>query len=162
MIEFGSENKEIWNNCKTAPFLLKLEDSSEESLRVVIAFPMYGKDDTVPDDCPGSVRALLAQSKPVLEDKEEVYEIVFDNYIIYQNRNESYTAWDDYEVRKGKYLIIFDRSRLLDYYENVLFDFDNEDTKKNRRKHYGIYTQRHILDIISNSEPRIRKIGIEP
>ena len=88
---------------------------------------------------------------------EQVYEIVFEDYVIYQNRNESYTVWDDYEIRRGHYLVIFEKSRLLDYYENVLFDFDDEETKRDKRKHYGIYTENHILDVISNSEPKIRK-----
>ena len=92
---------------------------------------------------------------------DQVYEIVFENYILYQMRNESYTSWDEYEVRKGRYLIVFERSRLLDYYEDSIFDFDSEETRKTQRKHYGIYTENHILDIISNEPPKIRRIGAD-
>jgi len=99
-----------------------------------------------------------ADSCPVYKDMNQIYEIVFDDYIIYQNRNESYTCWDDYEIRKGNYLIIFERSRLLDFYEVLLFDFDDDEVKMNKRRHYGIYTENHILDVISNSKPRIQKI----
>ena len=76
-------------------------------------------------------------------------------------RNESYTSWDEYEVRKGNYLILFEKSRLLDYYEDVIFDFDSEEIKKTQRKHYGIYTENHILDIISNEPPKIRRISLD-
>ena len=165
MIEFGGENKKINMKCKTAPFLLSLEDTPDNVLRIVIAFPMEGEEGTDIDNFPepykSRVEDMLIHSRPVYEDKEQVYEIVFDDYVIYQNRNETYTVWDDYETRRGNYLIIFEKSRLLDYYEDVLFDFDDEETKREKRKHYGIYTENHILDVISNSEPRIRKIEIE-
>ena len=162
MIEFGGENKEINEKCKTAPFLLSLEDTPDNVLRIVIAFPKEGEEgadlDNFPEPYKSRVEDMLIHSRPVYEDMDQVYEIVFDDYVIYQNRNESYTVWDDYEIGRGNYLIIFEKSRLLDYYEDVLFDFDDEETKREKRKHYGIYTENHILDVISNSEPRIQKI----
>ena len=162
MIEFGGENKEINEKSKTAPFLLSLQDTPDNELHVVIAFPMEGEEgadqENFPEPYKSKVEDILIHSKPVYEDMDQVYEIVFEDYVIYQNRNESYTVWDDYEIRKGKYLIIFEKSRLLDYYEDVLFDFDDEETKRDKRKHYGIYMENHILDVISNSEPLIRKI----
>lgn len=165
MIEFGRENKEINEKCKTAPFLLSLQDTPDNVLKIVIAFPMEGEEgadlDNFPEPYKSKVEDLLIHSRSVYEDMDQVYEIVFEDYVIYQNRNESYTVWDDYEIRKGNYLIIFEKSRLLDYYEDVLFDFDDEETKRNKRKHYGIYTENHILDVISNSEPRIRKLQVE-
>lgn len=163
MIEFGGENKEINEKSKTAPFLLSLEDTMDNVLRVVIALPVEGEEgenlDNFPEPCKSKVDDLLIHSRPVHEDMERVYEIAFHDYVLYQNRNESYTVWDDYEIRKGNYLIIFEKSRLLDFYEDVLFDFDDEETKRDKRKHYGIYTENHILDVISNSEPKIRKIS---
>lgn len=164
MIEFGGENKEINEKCKSAPFLLSLEDTPDYVLRIVIAFPMEGEEgadlDNFPEPYKSRVEDMLIHARPVYGDMAQVYEIVFDDYVIYQSRNESYTVWDDYEIRRGNYLIIFEKSRLLDYYENVLFDFDDEETKREKRKHYGIYTENHILDVISNSEPRIQKIEI--
>lgn len=165
MIEFGGENKEINEKSKTAPFLLSLEDTPDNVLRVVIAFPMEGEEgadlDSFPEPYKSKVEEMLIHSRPVYEDMDQVYEIIFEDYVIYQNRNESYTVWDDYEIRKGNYLIIFEKSRLLDYYEDVLFDFDDEETKREKRKHYGIYTENHIIDVISNSEPKIRKLAVE-
>lgn len=164
MIEFGGENKEINEKSKTPPFLLELSDDPNNILRVVIAFPKEGEEGENLDDFPepykSRVEDLLVHSRPVSEDMDQVYEIVFEDYVIYQNRNESYTVWDDYEIRKGNYLIVFEKSRLLDYYEDVLFDFDDKETKRDKRKHYGIYTENHILDVISNSTPIIRKIEL--
>lgn len=165
MIEFGGKNEEINEKCQTAPFLLSLEDTPDNVLRIVIAFPMEGEEgadfESFPESNKARVEDMLVHSCPVYEDMDQVFEIVFEDYVIYQNRNESYTVWDDYEIRKGNYLIVFERSRLLDYYEDVLFDFDDEKTRREDRKHYGIYTENHILDIISNSVPRIQKIAIE-
>ena len=44
MIEFGGENKEINKKSKTAPFLLSLQDGPDNTLRIVIAFPMEGDE----------------------------------------------------------------------------------------------------------------------
>ena len=165
MIKFGGENKEINEKCKTAPFLLSLEDAPNNVLRIVIAFPMEGEEgadlDNFPESYKSRVEDMLIHSRPVYEDMDQVYEIIFDDYIIYQNRNESYTVWDDYEIRKGNYLIIFEKSRLLDYYQGVIFDFDNEEIRTSQRRHYGIYTENHIIDVISNSKPKIQKICID-
>ena len=59
---------------------------------------------------------------------------------------------------KSKYLVIFERSHFLDYYESVIFDKDT-DNEKVCRKHYGIYGENHIIDVISNEPPTIRKIN---
>ena len=78
--------------------------------------------------------------------------------IMYQCRNESYTIWDDEEVRIGKYLCIYEKSKLLDFYGSVVpFDWNDAETKA-KRKHYGIFTQNHIIDIIANEPPVISKV----
>ena len=161
MLEFGGENLEINEKSRLAPFLLSLSDDQDLTLRVVIAFPKDGEAGTDPESLNEKVKVLLDKCVPVGADMDQVYEIVFENYILYQMRNESYTSWDEYEVRKGRYLIVFERSRLLDYYEDAIFDFDSEETRKTQRKHYGIYTENHILDIISNEPPKISRIGAD-
>ena len=165
MLEFGGENLEVNEKSSLAPFLLSLSDDQNLTLKVVIAFPKDGEAgsnlESFPEDLRGKVEGLLAKSIPVSADMSQVYEIVFEHYILYQMRNESYTSWDEYEVRKGNYLILFEKSRLLDYYEDVIFNFDSEEIKKTQRKHYGIYTENHILDIISNEPPKIRRISLD-
>ncbi len=158
MLEFGGENTEINENSSAAPFLLSLSDDKNLTLRIVIAFPRAGEAGSNPEESGSGLDDLLAKSVPVYVDMSQVYEIVFDGYILYQMRNESYTSWDDYEVRKGRFLVVFERSRLLDCYGEMIFDFDSEETRKTQRKHYGIYTENHILDIISNAPPTIRSI----
>ena len=145
MLEFGNENEEIID----APFVIEMSDNGDNELRIIIALSARSsKEENIFDDSL-EINKILANSCPIYEDMENLYEIIFENYILYQCRNESYTSYDNCEVRKGNYLIIFEKSRLLDYYEDVIFDFDYE-SEKSHRKHYGIYTQRHIIDVISN------------
>lgn len=163
MLEFGVDNKKITANCSNAPFLLSIDDNEDNRLRIVIALPKRGEEGEGVDiegaasDFDRKLNEMLMQSYPVCEDMDNVYQILFDSYIIYQCRNEKYTKYDRGEIRKGKYLIIFEKSRLLEYYEEVIFDADFGQMKS-KRKHYGIYTENHIIDVISNEAPIITKI----
>lgn len=165
MLEFGTENGEINADSSCAPFILSVNDNADNELNIVIALPKRGEMGEgvslkgYPDNDGHKLQEMLIHSYPVYKDMDNVYQISFERYIIYQCRNESYTSYDDSEIRKGKFLIIFDRSRLLDYYKDVIFDFDNEQTKR-ARKHYGIYTENHIIDVISNIPPTISKIQL--
>lgn len=165
MIAFGTDNEEISQGLSyNAPFLLSMTDNSENELSIIIAFAKIGEKgaDLDPASYPAGIsdkaKDMLLESSPIYEDGDQVYEIRFKDYVIYQCRNESYTAYDHSEVRKGSYLILFEKSHLLDYYEDVLFDWDDAETKA-KRKHYGIYTEFHIIDVISNSAPTITKIS---
>lgn len=55
-------------------------------------------------------------------------------------------------------MVIYEKSRLLDYYKNVIFDFDSGTAD---RRHYGICTENHIIDVISNEPPSIKKISCD-
>ncbi len=164
MLAFGTDNNEISANSPNAPFLLSMTDNSDNELSIIIALAKKGEKGAdldltgYPPEIADKAKDMLLESYPVYEDTEQIYEIRFNDYVIYQCRNESYTYWDDSEVRKGKYLIIFEKSNLLDYYESVLFDWDDADTKS-KRKHYGIYTENHIIDVISNTAPTITKVN---
>lgn len=162
MLEFGTENKEITVNSPSAPFILSINDNADNQLKILIALSKKGEKENLdlkeyPNDGGNKLQKILMHSSPVYEDMDNVYQILFERYIIYQCRNESYTSYDEGEIRKGNFLIIFERSRLLDYYKDVIFDFDREKTKSTR-KHYGIYTENHIIDVISNIPPIITKV----
>jgi hypothetical protein len=84
-------------------------------------------------------------------------QIKFNDYIMHLTRNESYTVPDDYEVRKGRYLVMFEKSRLIDFYDLVIAHTEDY-SWPGRGKHFGIYTCDHLIDIISNSTPIITKL----
>ena len=156
MLTFRSENSEINKHSRLAPFVLSIKDDPDNRLSIVIALP---KNCPAADDISDPrLKDILSHSTRVIEDTEQLYEIAFGSYVIYQCRNESYTSYDPTEVMKGKYLVIFERSHFLDYYESVIFDKDT-DNEKVCRKHYGIYGENHIIDVISNEPPTIRKIN---
>ena len=156
MLEFGAKNEEINQYCRLAPFAISVNENSDNELSIIIAFPAPINDK--PDYDNQRINEILSNTNRVGPDLNRMYEIRFERYIIYQCRNESYTCWDASEIRKGEYLIIFEKSKLLDYYENVIFDFDRDCDKPNR-KHYGIYTENHIIDVIANEPPVIKKLN---
>ena len=84
-------------------------------------------------------------------------QIQFSDYIMHLTRNESYTAWDNDEKRDGKYLILFFKSQLIDFYDRAIIHTEDY-SWPGRGTHYGIYAAEHIIDIISTSEPIVQLI----
>ena len=145
----------------TAPFILSVTDDADNTLRIVAALPVIGnKGEAVMPALPPQIREVLRATCPIYPDGER-YEIVFRRYIMYQMRNESYTSWDGYEQREGKYFLVFRRSRLLDQVENITIACRAPDGTcfPGEWTHYGIYSQNHILDVIAEEAPVITKLG---
>ena len=91
-------------------------------------------------------------------DENAKIKLIFENYLLYQVRNESYCVFDADEVRGGTYLCTFERSKLLDYLPRAIDVHlipDGTDAPASW-KHYGIYTQNQIIDIVAPSEPTVR------
>lgn len=157
MINFGTENKEL----KTLPFLIKSIEEVDNDITFIVSLPIIGEKGTgieeIEDmEIPG-LKELSIESRPIYPDENNLYEIVFEDYVLYQTRNESYTSWDDYEIRRGKYFIIFEKSRLLDYVSQLVETDIVHAYYPNGYKHYGIYCQNHIIDIIATKEPIIKR-----
>lgn len=143
-----------------APFLLRLWDDEDGVLRVVIALARAGETGAGARTGNAGIDAILDHCRPITPDEDAVYEITFERYILYQTRNESYSSYDAYEVREGQYLIRFRRSRLLDALP-LLTDccrWEDGTCYPGEWTHYGIYTQNHILDVISTESPVIRRV----
>ncbi|MBQ4042856.1 MAG: hypothetical protein IJD06_02580 [Clostridia bacterium] len=164
-LRFGGENEILREKGKTPPFLLKLEEPGDNSLRIRIAAPRDGEAGTGIDPAADSwnvpgLREMLEKSCPVYADASRCWEIVFPQYLMVQVRNESYTVWDDYEIRRGRALILFERSRLLDSLQTVTIcrKMNDGEWYPGEWKHYGIYTEDQIIDVIAHTEPQIRRI----
>lgn len=96
--------------------------------------------------------------RPLCPDENAKIELIFENYLLYQVRNESYCVFDADEVRGGTYLCTFERSKLLDYLPRAIDVHlipDGTDAPASW-KHYGIYTQNQIIDTVAPSEPTVR------
>lgn len=79
---------------------------------------------------------------------------------MYQVRNESFCSYDSDEIRPGKFMIVFEKSKLLDY---LMVSTDacqlNDGTfYPGEWRHYGIYTQSHIIDVVALDEPKVFRI----
>ena len=152
MIEFGSENIGM----EKGTFLARLEEGEDNKLTVTISLSTKGEvGENIPDNEKGVIKRILEKAKPVYPDNENTYEIYFENYVMYQVRNESFAAFDEDEVRCGNRLINFEKSKLLDYVKTVVWA---DEKYFGGYKHYGIYTENQIIDVISQVEPTIKKL----
>ncbi len=149
---FGSEQ----------PFLDVLADGSQEELRLVLTGSRCGavgeKGSFEPEEPNGALRHILASARPVVADEGLRCEIVFEQYILYQVRCESFADGDPKEVSQGRWLLICEESTLLSHLGDYTLAQRLADGAyfPGEWKHYEIITQRHIIDVVATGEPRIR------
>ena len=145
-----------------APFLISLSDGLQEELHIVIAPAEVGKlganipeFDDADEATQQALHDILSGTRPIERNEGCQYEICFQEYIIYQIRCESYCSFDPEEIRHGRYLITFEKSKLLSYLSSVTDaqQFDDGSFYPGEWKHYGIYTQNHVIDVVSHCPP---------
>lgn len=152
-----------------APFLISMSDGLQEELRLVIAAaeigPVGGRIPELHESDEATRQALhkiLADSRPIEINEQCVYEICFHEYILYQVRNESFCSYDPDEVGRGKYMVLFEKSKLL----SRLGDFTDAQQLEDgtfypgKWTHYCIRTQCHVIDVISHCPPTISASSI--
>lgn len=154
MIEFGKTTKQA---VKRAPFLISAEEDEDNVIRFVVALCAAGEEGAYADDMGiPALGEILKKCRPLEPDENNMYEIIFEGYIMHQITNESFDVGDDTEIRCGDYFVMIEKSRFLDYCNMVTIKELTRDMKQ-----YGIYCQNHIIDIISQYPPTIRKIQAE-
>ena len=152
MIKFGEKYK----NDDILPYILKICDSTNNILKIIVTLPLLGeKGSEVSNTGDKELDEILKESYPVLINYNEIYEIVFENYIMYQIRNESFANPDENTKISGKYFVIIKNSSYLKMVKNITFYSDIFDDKY---IHYGIFSWNHVVDIISAEKPKIRKL----
>ena len=83
------------------------------------------------------------------------FQIVFESPITWQVTDESYTSWDDYEIRDDKNSIqILEKSKFFDY---IMKNHGWFEDVVGPGKHYRILTLDQIIDVISCDVPIIDK-----
>ncbi len=95
-----------------------------------------------------------AQSIDVGDDSR-LFLVRFRRIVAWQVIDESYTQWDEYEIRDDKnFLQCLSRSKYLDYinanhgwYEMTL----------GPASHYRIWTKRDVVDVVSCEQPEIEE-----
>ncbi len=85
-------------------------------------------------------------------DSCEKYNIIFNNYVCYSIRNESFTSEDKEEVYVGNVFRVYSKSKFLDYIHSSCIGLDILAPKM---KHYEIVCLNHIIDVATVNEPII-------
>ena len=83
-----------------APFLVSLSDGLDNELRIIISpasIGEVGSRNVEPAD--SILHGILSKCRPITPDQRDQYEIHFENYIVYQNRNESWATYFPEEIR---------------------------------------------------------------
>jgi len=150
---FGNEYRNL--------FLKQLIDTEDNELTIFIAksekvVPSTLSLDEEKDE---KICELLSTTMQLVPDETQVYRIHFDRYILYQGRLESYAYNDDEHVSVGQGLILFKKSKLLDYVNDVMdVPLVMHMQQKSKLLHFGIYTLNNVIDVIAFCEPIIEKV----
>lgn len=160
MIMFGNDSGLDTN----APFILDIHDNIDNELYIIVSLSTLGeKDSNLSDVVENKVLLdMLKESSPIEIDNNNIFEIIFEKYIIYQTLNESYCLHDEYEIGQGKYFVEIQRSHLLDQLEifaPVCTADEDGEYYPYKPRHFRIISQNHILEVISDKQPIIRKVA---
>lgn len=146
----------ILSQDRYAPFMTSLSESSNNELTIRLAPSFEGDVGCGAEKEPNpQLRRILGDARPLLPDKKRVYEIIFDRYIIYHIRNESFFSGNSEDKFLGRFLRIYQKSFLLDNLSRMTDAQMLDDGRFYPAKwtHYGIITLNHIIDIISFTNP---------
>ena len=83
------------------------------------------------------------------------YEVVWDSYISYAVRNESYCIWDKEEDWTGNAFRVYSKSKFLDFIAggtSASADYPGTFV------HYEILCSDHIIDVVSEHPPTVHRV----
>lgn len=151
MIKFGKKYKN-----DNMPYILNINDNVDNVLKIIVSLPYSGEKGSEASNTGNKdLDEILKKAYPVLIDYNEIYEITFESYIMYQTRNESFTYPDEKSKVLGEYFTIIKNSSYLKMVKSITFYYDMFGDKYT---HYGILSRNHVVDIISAEEPKIVKL----
>ena len=151
MIKFGEKYKN-----DNMPYILNINDNIDNVLKIIVSLPYSGEKGSEASNTGNKdLDEILKEAYPVLIDYNEIYEITFESYIMYQTRNESFAYPDEKSKVLGEYFTIIKNSSYLKMVKSITFYNDIFDDKY---MHYGIFSWNHVIDIISAEEPKIVKL----
>ena len=146
----------------SAPFLSVLEECPDNELHIRISVASVGEmEPQMLDGLSEAVASVIAKCRPI-QPSSRVIDIRFENYIMYQVRNESFCKFEPKSIRNGNYLATYEQSKLLEYL-SVATDVQQGDDGSFYPApwvHYSIFTQNQVIDIISHCDP-VLTVGTE-
>lgn len=151
MIKFGEKYKN-----DNMPYILNINDNIDNVLKIIVSLPYSGEKGSEASNTGNKdLDEILKEAYPILINYNEIYEITFESYIMYQTRNESFAYPDENSNVLGEYFTIIKNSSYLKMVENITFYYDMFGDKYT---HYGILSWNHVVDIISAEKPKIVKL----
>ena len=129
------------------------------TLRVVVVEARTGerKEEDYQDETNETLRKILQGSVPIEVHQDSMYaRVVFERVVAWQAIDESYTSWDDYEIRDdNSSLQVLSRSRYLEHinkhhgwYKDVV----------GLAQHYRVLTYDEIIDVVAIEPPTVEEI----
>jgi hypothetical protein len=141
-------------------YLDSILEPEENTLRLVIAEAGDGgpSDPTKFKDEGPELQRILSESREIAHLPGMLkFELLWNSYIAYSVRNESFVSRDDYEQFEGRLLVTYTKSRYLDFVSAATFaspDYPGSFT------HWGVFCLNHIVDIVSVEPPQIRRADV--
>ena len=146
----------IFLSSEILSYILNINDNIDNVLKIIVSLPYSGEKGSEASNTGNKdLDEILKKAYPVLIDYNEIYEITFESYIMYQTRNESFAYLDENSKVLGEYFTIIKNSSYLKMVKSITFYNDIFDDKY---MHYGIFSWNHVVDIISAEEPKIAKL----
>ena len=82
MIKFGNENDDM----NSAPFLFKTIEEMDNEVKFIVALSMKGKQGCgINEEDNPALGKILSECVPIYPDEDNLYEILFDNYIFHMD-----------------------------------------------------------------------------
>ncbi len=83
-----------------------------------------------------------------------MFEVVWQHYVAYSVRNESFVSPDEYEVSVGRRFRVYSKSRFLDFIGCATFATDEYPGPV---QHIGVNCEDHIVDVVSKMDPQVKR-----
>jgi hypothetical protein len=137
-------------------FLRELTEPSENSLRLLMEEAVVLEEEVTVEVC----GVEIAGGRPVRSvGSSRLFEVIWDRYVAYSVRNESYVARDISEEFSGRFALAYSKSHFMEFVSRSTFA--NADYP-GPLQHFGFICEMHVVDIISTEAPRIRQIRPRP
>ena len=100
---------------------------------------------------------ILAGIRPIeVTGESKKFEVIWETYVTYAVRDESYCSWDESEEWSGERLRIYSKSKFLDFVAAGTFASDDY---PGPFKHYQILCGNHVIDVASQDAPVVTRLA---
>jgi hypothetical protein len=99
----------------------------------------------------------ITECSPIVADDQSArYELIFDRYVAYAVRTESYAVVGQEERYSGRLGRVYSRSTFLDFVRSGTFASPDY---PGAFEHYGVVCLNHVIDVASLEPPRVQVLG---